>query len=253
MDCLISIAPYGIIEYDSNQHILQEYKWVNITRIGTDDTVKAFFFQSTERTKIFFVENLEILINACKQQLYMLGLHKIIPITRNFDIQTVIIQRNNLYLSLPIAISIFHVSKITKRSLRPISRQLHITEEYIIEKDSSGFQFSSFQRIDNIYAIVRNWKNNREFTIEYNNNTSRIYISSMRDTILSMLLDICHACNNIRVIITGEISDNLRLMPRYTEENYETTIRDTFFGCNSIETWYLTRLYKLCTTLTTIR
>ena len=49
----------------------------------------------------------------------------------------------------------------------------------------------------------------------------------------------------MRVIVTGEISDNLRLMPRFAEEDYQGSIKDAFFGANSIEAWYLSRLAKI--------
>ena len=67
------------------------------------------------------------------------------------------------------AISVFDVNKITRRSTRPVPRQLHISEAYLVEKDASGFQSLSMQKLSSIYAIIREWANPREFTIEYLN------------------------------------------------------------------------------------
>jgi hypothetical protein len=61
-----------------------------------------------------------------------------------------------------------------------------------------------------------------------------------------MLLDIARAVGNVKVIVTGEVSDSLRLMPRFAEEDYQSSIKDAFFGASSIEAWYLARLGKLC-------
>jgi hypothetical protein len=123
---------------------------------------------------------------------------------------------------------------------------MHLAEEYLVEKDSSGFQYVSYQPISSIYAIVRSWNNPREFTIEYDNGTSRTYTCAVRDTLLAMLLDISHAIGNVRVIVTGEVSDGLRLMPRFAEEDYKASLTDAFFGASSIEAWFLARLAKAC-------
>ena len=114
VDCLISVAPYGLIEMDEAQQILQEYRWVNVTRIGTDDAIRGFFFQATGRTKIFFVEDVDRLITASKVQLKLVGSDNV-PILRNFDMQGVINQRNGVYASIPAAVSIFNVNKLTRR------------------------------------------------------------------------------------------------------------------------------------------
>jgi hypothetical protein len=63
-----------------------------------------------------------------------------------------------------------------------------------------------------------------------------------------MLMDVAHAAGNRRVIVTGEISDNLRLMPRFAEEDYQSSIKDAFFGANSIEAWFLGSLAKIIKT-----
>lgn len=88
-----------------------------------------------------------------------------------------------------------------------------------------GFQSISFQKIESIYAVVHSWSNSREFRIEYNDNSSRTYASSIRDNLLSLLLDVCHAAGNVRVVVTGEVSDGLRLMSRFAEEDYQSSIK----------------------------
>ena len=50
----------------------------------------------------------------------------------------------------------------------------------------------------------------------------------------------------------GETSDNLRLMPRFAEEDYQSSIKDAFFGANSIEAWFLGSLAKIIKTPGTI-
>ena len=42
---------------------------------------------------------------------------------------------------------------------------------------------------------------------------------------------------NMKVIVTGEISDNLRLMPRFADEEQQqaSLVKDTLFGTSSIE------------------
>ena len=50
-----------------------------------------------------------------------------------------------------------------------------------------------------MYALVRSWQNPREFTIEYNDGTSRTYTCAVRDTLLATLLDIARAIGNVKV------------------------------------------------------
>lgn len=245
VDCRLVIYPYGIIEEDVSGRLLQEYKFVNFTRIGTDSRNNAFFFQISGRTKIFYVQELDPLMNASKFLLKQLGLTSIQTLSDQ-NVEDIMKHRAGLYDAIPVAVSIFDVNKVTNRSLRPMPRQLHLSESFIVEKDSSGFQYISFQKIGQVYAIVRSWSNPRQFRIEYNDGSSRVYTCSVRDTLLAMLLDVCHASGNVRVIVTGEVSDGLRLMPRFAEEEYRASLKDTFFGASSIEAWYLTKLSKTC-------
>lgn len=50
----------------------------------------------------------------------------------------------------------------------------------------------------------------------------------------------------ICIYIIGEISDNLRLMPRHTAEEYHSSLKDTFFGTSSIESFLLNRIITSC-------
>ena len=245
-ECRLLVSAYGIVEQDPVENVLQEYSWVNFKNFGSDEKDRTLYFEYSGRTKIFMTSSLDRVVSACKSQLKQIGLSDKVAYISNQALPTVIKKRLDLYGSVPAAVSVYDVNKFTKRSLRPMPRQLHISEDYILEMDSSGFQHISFRKIINIYAIVRSWDSLREFTIEYDDGSSRKYSSSQRDTILAMLLDVCHAAGNARVIVTGEISDGLRLMPRFAEEEYQKSITDAFFGSSSIEAWYVNRLAKAC-------
>lgn len=246
VDCRISVAPYGIIEADSAGRLLQEYFWVNMPSIGTDERNQGFFFEYSGRMKLFVIDGeLNQVIVASKAQLKQLGLDGN-PFLSGQDMEKIMTFRHTVYSSIQSAVSTFDVNKITRRSLRPMPRQMHISEQYIVEKDASGFQFVSYQKVSDVYALVRSWTNPREFSLEFNDNSSRTYTCGARDTLLAMLLDVCHASGNARVIVTGEVSDGLRLMPRFSEEAYTAKLSDTFFGSSSIEAWYLARLAKVC-------
>ena len=137
---------------------------------------------------------------------------------------------------------------MTRRSSRPMPRQLHISEAFLVEKDASGFQVLSMHKLKHIYAVVRDWENPRQFSLEYSDGTSRTYTTGTRDTMLALVLDICHASGNTRVLVTGEVSDRLRLMPRFADEVYEASLKDAFFGTDSIEVCVYRRLhYMSCT------
>ncbi|KAJ1420992.1 hypothetical protein B484DRAFT_399676 [Ochromonadaceae sp. CCMP2298] len=244
VDCQLAVAPYGLIEIDSANQVLQEYKWVNVSRVGSDENKMGFFFEATGRIKIFFVEDVEKIVTASKFQLTQVGVK--VPFLCNQDVQSMVSLRANAYAAIPAAVSVFDVNKSTRRTARPVPRQLHVSEEHLLEKDASGFQFVSFQRIDSIYALVRSWDNPREFSVEFNDGSARTYTSAVRDSLLALLMDVCHAAGNVRVIVTGQVSDGLRLMPRFAEEQYEASLKDAFFGASSIEAWFLARLAKAC-------
>jgi len=247
-DCKLAIAPYGIIEINEHNQIVQEYKWVNMSKFGSDPISMSFFFEVTHRVKMFYVEDLDRILGITRSNIKNIGLESTIQFVRGQSIEDLLSHRIAAYNAIPSAVSVFDVNKVTKRSLRPVSRQLHICEDFIVEKDSSGFNCISYQRVSLIYAIIRSWNNPREFAIEYIDGSSRTYTCPERDNLLAMLLDVCHAAGNMRVIVTGEVSDGLRLMPRFAEEKYEASITDSFFGASSIESWYLNRLLKVSRT-----
>ena len=248
VDCRLFVHTWGIVETDLSGATLKEYHFVNINRLGIDESSRGFFFENSGRIKIFLVNDLQSIMTACQKSTQKLGLGKGVSFLTGQKVNEIINLRNTSYANTGLAVSVFDVNKFTKRYSRPMPRQMHITENYIVEKDVSGFQFVSFQKISSIYSIVRNWNSPREFTIEYEDGTSRSYTCAMRDTLLAMIMDSAHGAGNRRVIVTGEVSDNLRLMPRFAEEEYQSSIKDAFFGASSIEAWFLGRLAKVCKT-----
>jgi hypothetical protein len=244
VDCKLSASSYGIVETDVSGRTLQEYLFVNISKIGADEKLRAFFFRASGRAKVFFLDDIDALMNGCKFQVRQLGIDSI-TFMPGTSINDVLQARSQSYSITGAPVSSFDVNKLTRRSLRPMPRQLNVTEEFIVEKDASGFQFVSFHKISMVYALVRSPSNPREFTIEYEDGTAVTYNCSVRDTLLSIILDVAHAVGNARVIVTGQVSDSMRLMPRFAEEDYQASIRDAFFGASSIEAWFLSRLAKV--------
>eukprot|EP00602_Paraphysomonas_sp_CaronLab_P011509 CAMPEP_0185040382 /NCGR_PEP_ID=MMETSP1103-20130426/38364_1 /TAXON_ID=36769 /ORGANISM="Paraphysomonas bandaiensis, Strain Caron Lab Isolate" /LENGTH=2494 /DNA_ID=CAMNT_0027579655 /DNA_START=336 /DNA_END=7820 /DNA_ORIENTATION=+ len=244
-ECKLAVASFGIVELSENGNILQEYRWVNFKKIGSDEKDQAVFFEYSGRIKIFYVADLSMFLSGCTTQLNQIGISKVKLIPGQSLIE-VVRKRAATYANTGAAVSVFNVNKKTSRSSRLIPRQLHITELYIVEKDVSGFQYVSFQKLEWVYAVVRSWSDPRMFTIEYIDGTSRVYHCSVRDTVLALLQDVTHAAGNVKVIITGELSDSLRLIPRFAEEQYESRILDSIFGPFSIEVWFLRQLSKAC-------
>eukprot|EP01038_Epipyxis_sp_PR26KG_P006403 gene6403-8814_t len=246
IDCKIVLTPYGLIESDVSDRVMQEYKWINFSEIKVDERSRNLNFKYSGRIKSYLCNDIEAVLSNCKLFLKQVGLESSVSILTSQNLSDIMKIRKALYSSVPTAVSVFDVNKVTRRSLRPIPRQMHISEDSLLEKDASGFQNISLRKIENIYAIVRSWNNPREFAVEFNDGSSRVYTCAIRDTLLAMLLDVCHASGNIKVIVTGEVSDGLRLMPRFAEEEYKSSIADAFFGSGSIEVWFLSRLAKAC-------
>jgi hypothetical protein len=246
VECKLAVASFGIVELAETGKILQEYRWVNFKKIGSDEREQAVFFDYSGRIKIFYVPDLSAFLGSCNTQLAQIGISvKIVP---GQNLQEIVKIRLSSYASTGLAVSVFNVNKQTARSTRLVPRQLHITELFIVEKDISGFQFVSSHTLSSVYAVVRCWNDPRKFTIEYLDGSNGVYHCTVRDTLLSLLQDVCHAAGNVKVIITGELSDNLRLIPRFAEENYESRLLDSIFGAFSIEVWFLRQLKKVVET-----
>jgi hypothetical protein len=77
IDCKLTITGYGIIETDPSGKVLQQYKYVNVSRYGTDETANVFFFVHSDRIKIFIsIASLNKIMEAVKNQLKLLGVNK---------------------------------------------------------------------------------------------------------------------------------------------------------------------------------
>ena len=151
VDNTLSIATYGIIESDVNGKVLREYHYQNIRTVGSDEQSRGLFFEASGRIKVFFTGDLAGVTGAIRMSLKQVGLTQNIKFISGQNINETISYRNRLYQECGLAISVFDVNKVTQRSMRPMPRQLHVTEDFILEKDLSGFQYVSFQKITSIY------------------------------------------------------------------------------------------------------
>lgn len=253
-DVTLTSTPYGLIECDKYGRTIQEYKYVNITKVGVDTGNLSIFFEACARIKVYQMQmepmKFVAFVDSIRKQLDQLGLGWI-PFLLDQKYTLVVEKRlATSFLTNSAPVAVFDVYKPTRRYNRLMPRQLHVTEEFIVEKECVGYAIVSAQRLERIYSLVRCWESPKEFTIEFDDGSSRTYYSAIRDTLLAILLDVAHATGNVRVIVTGEESDALRLMPRFAEEKYKSSISDAFFGSDSIESWYLNRLAKSCRKIT---
>ena len=239
----LEISKHGILEYNESKELMKEYFYCNITKVGIDKIMKALFFEYSGRIKVFILEDrFDEVIAQVEIQLRGVGLSSI-QISTNKTYDEIINIRKGMYDIIGASVAVFDVHKISHRHHRPTSRQLHITEEFILEKDSSGNFHSSCHRLHKIYALVRIWDNAKQFKIEYDDNSSSIYECSVRDTLLATLLDICHAIGNMKVVVTDAVIDNLRLVPRGAESYSSSVVLfETIFGTFTIQSWLLLRL-----------
>ena len=246
VDCQLTVAAHGIVETSVAGKVLQEYKFVNVTSVGVDNSARALFLLVSNRMKVFLSDDFLRVYSGCRDQAGGHAFDNLHFETASLSLPEVLTERGARYAALGSGVSVFDVSKTTRRHPRPVPRQLHITEDCIVEKDSSGFQYVACQRVSAVYALVRSWGNPREFTIEYMDGTSRTYTCAVRDTLLATLLDIARAVGNLKAIVTGEISDHLRFLPRFADEDHQTSVKDALFGSSSIEGWLLARVTKAC-------
>lgn len=245
VDAKLAPSSFGLIELDASGKVVQEYHWVNISKFGSDDREQAVYFAFSGRVKIFYLEDVDNFLTLCRNQLKQVGMENV-PFAKDLLLSEAVKFRYNTYTQTGAAVSVFDVTKQTNRNTRMVPRKMYLTEKFVVEKDVSGFQYVSFRKMEAVYAVVRSWTNPREFCIEYTDGTSRVYHCAVRDTLLAMLQDVAHAAGNVKVIVTGEVSDSLRLVPRFTDEKYESSILDSIFGPFSIEAWFVRQLTKVC-------
>jgi len=126
VDGFLEATPYGIVEYDKGNRILQEYYYCNIAKIGTDPSQHAIFFEYSARIKVFTLPKLEQIYINIKTQSQAIGICNIQYIPNN-TLQEILDIRANFYKSTGSSVAYFDVHKLTRRSSRPVHRQLHIS------------------------------------------------------------------------------------------------------------------------------
>lgn len=139
IDCKLTINSFAILEFDLGDRVLQEYKWTDISKVGIDELKCGLYFEASGRLKIFYCEEFDRIMQFSLLQVKKLGLNDSdVQFSTNQDILETIKLRTSIYRLIPTALSVFDVSKQTRRYFRQMSRQLHISEDFIVEKDSSG-------------------------------------------------------------------------------------------------------------------
>lgn len=62
------------------------------------------------------------------------------------------------------------------------------------------------------------------------------------------LLDAARLAGNVRVIVVATVSDGQRLLPRGApiSQRSQLTLREQFFGADTVEAWHLKQLADVC-------
>ena len=203
--CKLQVTPYAIIEISANNNnTILQYNLIYITEIAIDTNNQCIMLLYNNHIKIFYTNEYTNITDNIIQQYPKIGHDP--PKINDTDVHLThwISRRISIYYTISLPIATFDVNKHSNRYTRPIARQLHICETAVIEKDSSGYQYMSYHNISSIALLIRHSNNIREFSILYdnsNNNKYILYTCSLRDTVLSVLLDVCHAYGNLQVYI----------------------------------------------------
>ena len=124
VDGKLVAAAYALIEVSQQSNrVVQQYVYMNIERIGFDPRTRALTFTYSGRSKVFVVDDLDALLAAIKQQLHIVGADKLAFFVEE-DANRVIAGRSVAYSVIGTAVATFDVNKLTKRSNRPMLRQL---------------------------------------------------------------------------------------------------------------------------------
>jgi hypothetical protein len=253
-NCYIVVRPHAICETSTDGEIISEYRFLQITQLQLaeeDKTVLIVYV--TGRARVWSigggladgVQKREQLVVEMKKHAAMIGV--VLQDGPTTSVKMVQDERSKLGSGTGVAICTYPVSKVTKRHLgRPVNRKLTITDEWLVERDASTFKVVNARHLTSVYALVRPQDEPRLFKVEFDDSASRTYQSNDRDMVLGSILDATHTAGNLRVCVTAEVSDGLRLTPRFFVEEIKKQgmFAEAFFGPGTIEGWHLKQLTK---------
>ena len=253
--------PHGLCECEENGRIISQYLFSNMGHVGfTSDHDQGLMIYYSGRYRLFYTplrgNILEYMTKAANDIGILLNKTNSKKANNNnnnnnntnkLSVTKLINDRVEFGRNIGHPMGTYNVMKITDRHPLQVSRTLVITHQWLAEKDGESFQIINIRPLKSIFTIVRDWSDPSMLTVEYDNGDSRCYICTRRDELAGSILDAAIISGNQRVYITSNGSDGFRLLPRYAEEdlNRNKSLTESFFGMDSIESWYMKRFAKV--------
>jgi hypothetical protein len=244
--CMLVVRPHALCETTKTGDVVSEYRYLQVQGIQLAEDKAILILYVSGRARVWAVGALrDALVSEMKKQATQIGLVlRDGPLTSVENVQQ---ERAKYGSGSGVPLCTYTVAKVTKRHpTHVVNRKLTITDEWLVERDAATFKVISARPLSTIYALVRPWDEPRVFQVEFDDNASRTYQATDRDMVLGALIDAAHTAGNKRVFVSAEVSDGLRLTPRFHVEEAKKTsaFTEAFFGPDTIEGWHLKQLSK---------
>ncbi|XP_039278465.1 dnaJ homolog subfamily C member 13 isoform X2 [Nilaparvata lugens] len=111
--------------------------------------------------------------------------------------------------------------KVKYRSEGLLERKLCLSQSCLVERDHQSYNVVTLRPLNSITALIRDPDNPQLFTIEYNDNTSRSYLATHRDSLLATLLDGVRASKNRDVHVKMCATDRSKFIVPFGQQQDE--------------------------------
>eukprot|EP01135_Chromosphaera_perkinsii_P007978 Nk52_evm50s1073 gene=Nk52_evmTU50s1073 len=228
----LAVTTCSIDQVDAQGKVLKSYLFKDISALARVSDVNGGFiiFHGLNRRMHFFVseDRLDILKKIAANSGAYIGHY--IPLQKE-DVKSSEwdTHRFGKYSSDESITSYteFFVQKISTKRTNPTARIFAITENSIVERDSSSYAIVSSKPLEGVFAIVRYEDDAQKFAVEFKNGQISRYLSTDRDTLLSSFLDSVRASGNKSACVKmRETSNSLRIgsQETFVEEEVESML-----------------------------
>ena len=258
--CVLRVMPHALVEVDPGiggapEAVLREYRLMRLEHVGIcEGDHEALVLRICGRPKVFFCSQRTELIRCLHASAKLLGIQLPERAEGSVSLDSLVLERRMFGTDLGAPIVSYDVEKRSARHAYPVSRRLAVYTRVVSEFDASTASCISVRTLASVYALVRSPGDGRELRIEYDDGEARTYLTGKRDALAASLYDAARAVGNERIVVTSEVSDGLRLLPRNAvqEKSDRGFFAEAFFGPDTIEFFFLKRLSTVaeqCATL----
>lgn len=181
-------------------YLLKDIKLVSL--IDDDSLPNGFLVQRKHRIHLFSCEHrLKVIERMIVDAQQLIGVQIAEPQVELRSLEEILDSRHAVAYTDETAGSVkFDVYKRTLRHASPIPRRLCLSSDKMAELDAETGGLVSVHHMGTIFAIVSDPGEQQWFTLEFMDGSTRHYMSSTREALITCMLDACQAAGNHAVL-----------------------------------------------------